>query len=57
MPAVARYLEDFGRLKATPASDQDLFDKMTALNPDWVANQLMFGFPGAQSRRQRFILS
>jgi glyoxylase-like metal-dependent hydrolase (beta-lactamase superfamily II) len=44
-----RYLEDFDRLQKTATSDQDLFDRMTALYPDWVANQswLMFGFPGA----------
>jgi glyoxylase-like metal-dependent hydrolase (beta-lactamase superfamily II) len=44
-----RYLEDFDRLQKTAASDQDLFDEMTALYPNWVANQswLMFGFPGA----------
>jgi glyoxylase-like metal-dependent hydrolase (beta-lactamase superfamily II) len=43
-----RYLLDFDRLKLTARSDQDLFDQMTALYPDWVANQswLMFGFPG-----------
>jgi glyoxylase-like metal-dependent hydrolase (beta-lactamase superfamily II) len=43
-----RYLEDFDRLQKTAASDQDLFDEMTALYPNWVANQswLMFGFPG-----------
>jgi glyoxylase-like metal-dependent hydrolase (beta-lactamase superfamily II) len=43
-----RYLEDFDRLQKTAASDEDLFDEMTALYPDWVANQswLMFGFPG-----------
>src|SRR5277367_3374779 len=43
-----RYLEDFDRLQKTAKSDQDLFDQMTALYPDWVANQswLMFGFPG-----------
>lgn len=43
-----RYLEDFDRLQKTATSDQDLFDQMTALYPDWVANQswLMFGFPG-----------
>jgi hypothetical protein len=31
-------------------SDQELFDQMTELCPDWVANEswLMFGFPGAQ---------
>jgi len=44
-----RYLEDFDRLQKTATSDEDLFDEMTALYPDWVANQswLMFGFPGA----------
>jgi glyoxylase-like metal-dependent hydrolase (beta-lactamase superfamily II) len=43
-----RYLEDFDRLQKTASSDEDLFDEMTALYPDWVANQswLMFGFPG-----------
>jgi glyoxylase-like metal-dependent hydrolase (beta-lactamase superfamily II) len=43
-----RYLEDFDRLQKTAKSEQDLFDEMTALYPDWVANQswLMFGFPG-----------
>jgi glyoxylase-like metal-dependent hydrolase (beta-lactamase superfamily II) len=42
-----RYLEDFDRLKKTALSEQELFDQMTALYPDWVANQswLMFGFP------------
>ena len=44
-----RYLEDFDRVQKTGLSDQDLFDQMTVLYPDWVANQswLMFGFPGA----------
>jgi glyoxylase-like metal-dependent hydrolase (beta-lactamase superfamily II) len=44
-----RYLEDFDRVQKVATSDQDLFDQMTALYPDWVANQswLMFGFPGA----------
>jgi glyoxylase-like metal-dependent hydrolase (beta-lactamase superfamily II) len=43
-----RYLEDFDRVQKTATSEQDLFDQMTALYPDWVANQswLMFGFPG-----------
>jgi glyoxylase-like metal-dependent hydrolase (beta-lactamase superfamily II) len=43
-----RYLQDFDRVQKTAASDQDLFDQMRALYPDWVANQswLMFGFPG-----------
>jgi glyoxylase-like metal-dependent hydrolase (beta-lactamase superfamily II) len=42
-----RYLDDFDRLHKTAKSDQDLFDRMTELYPDWVANQswLMFGFP------------
>src|ERR1700688_4202446 len=44
-----RYLEDFDRVQKTETSDQDVFDQMTVLYPDWVANQswLMFGFPGA----------
>ncbi len=44
-----RYLQDFDRVQKSATSDQDLFDQMTALYPDWVANQswLMFGFPGA----------
>jgi glyoxylase-like metal-dependent hydrolase (beta-lactamase superfamily II) len=43
-----RYLEDFDRMQKTAKSDRELFDQMTALYPDWVANQswLMFGFPG-----------
>jgi glyoxylase-like metal-dependent hydrolase (beta-lactamase superfamily II) len=43
-----RYLLDFDRVQKSATSDQDLFDQMTALYPDWVANQswLMFGFPG-----------
>jgi glyoxylase-like metal-dependent hydrolase (beta-lactamase superfamily II) len=42
-----RYLEDFDREQKAATSDQDLFDRMQALYPDWVANQswLMFGFP------------
>ena len=42
-----RYLEDFDRVQKTATSDQDLFDRMTALYPTWIANQswLMFGFP------------
>jgi hypothetical protein len=40
----------YGRfwVTAKATSDHDLFDQMTALYPDWVANQswLMFGFPG-----------
>jgi glyoxylase-like metal-dependent hydrolase (beta-lactamase superfamily II) len=44
-----RYLQDFDRVQKAAKSDQELFDQMTALYPDWVANQswLMFGFPGA----------
>jgi len=43
-----RYLQDFDRVQKTATSDRDLFDQMTVLYPDWVANQswLMFGFPG-----------
>ena len=42
-----RYLLDFDRLQKTATSDQDLFDQIRALYPDWVARQswLMFGFP------------
>jgi hypothetical protein len=42
-----RYLQDFDRVQKTATSDQELFDQMTELYPDWVANQswLMFGFP------------
>ena len=44
-----RYLQDFDRLQKEAKSDRELFDQMTALYPNWVANQswLMFGFPGA----------
>jgi glyoxylase-like metal-dependent hydrolase (beta-lactamase superfamily II) len=44
-----RYLQDFDRVQKATTSDQELFDRMSALYPDWVANQswLMFGFPGA----------
>src|ERR1700722_15282987 len=42
-----RYLQDFGRAQEAATSGQELFDKMTELYPNWVANQswLMFGFP------------
>ena len=42
-----RYLQDFDRLQKAAMSDKELFDQMTELYPDWVANQswLMFGFP------------
>jgi hypothetical protein len=37
----------FDRLQKIVKSDQELFDQMTELYPNWVANQswLMFGFP------------
>ena len=40
-----RYLTDFGRLKESTSSDQELYDAMTGLYPDWASNQtwLMFG--------------
>src|SRR5277367_1303021 len=43
-----RYLQDFDRVQKTATSDQNLFDQMAGLYPNWVANQswLMFGFPG-----------
>jgi hypothetical protein len=43
--ATKRYLTDFGRLKDSTSTDQELFDSMTDLYPDWVAHQawLMFG--------------
>jgi glyoxylase-like metal-dependent hydrolase (beta-lactamase superfamily II) len=42
-----RYLLDFDRLQQTTASNEDRFNRMTELYPDWVANQswLMFGLP------------
>src|SRR5271170_3040515 len=42
-----RCLQDFDRVQKVATSDQELFDQMTVLYPDWVANQswLMFGFP------------
>ena len=42
------YLQDFDRLQKTATSDQDTFDQMMALYPDWIASQLrpMLGFPG-----------
>ena len=41
-----RYLLDYDRLKQTTLSDEELFNQMTELYPNWVANQawLMFGF-------------
>jgi glyoxylase-like metal-dependent hydrolase (beta-lactamase superfamily II) len=43
-----RYLLDFDRLKQTATSDEELFNKMTELYPNWAANQswLMFGLVG-----------
>jgi glyoxylase-like metal-dependent hydrolase (beta-lactamase superfamily II) len=40
-----RYLLDFDRLRAATTSDEQLFNQMTALYPNWAANQswLMFG--------------
>jgi glyoxylase-like metal-dependent hydrolase (beta-lactamase superfamily II) len=42
-----RYLLDFDQLKQAGASDENLFNQMTELYPNWVANQswLMFGLP------------
>jgi len=44
--ASKRYLIDFGRLQEETSSDQELYDAMTELYPDWVSHQawLMFGF-------------
>ena len=44
-----RYLQDFDEAQKIATSDQELFDQMTRLYPNWVANQswLMFGFPMA----------
>ena len=41
-----QYLTDFGRLKESATSDEELFNEMTRLYPDWVSHQswLMFGF-------------
>ena len=43
--ASKRYLADFGRLRETTHSDQELYDAMTDRYPDWVSHQawLMFG--------------
>ena len=42
-----RYLLDFDRLRQATASDEELFNQMTGLYPNWAANEswLMFGFP------------
>jgi glyoxylase-like metal-dependent hydrolase (beta-lactamase superfamily II) len=44
--ASKRYLTDFGRLQQATSHDQELYDAMTDLYPDWVSHQawLMFGF-------------
>ena len=43
--ATKRYLTDFGRFQESASSDQELYDAMTGLYPDWVSHQawLMFG--------------
>jgi glyoxylase-like metal-dependent hydrolase (beta-lactamase superfamily II) len=41
------YLKDFGRLRESTLSDEEIYDEMTRLYPDWVSHQswLMFGLP------------
>ncbi|MEV4127276.1 MBL fold metallo-hydrolase [Nocardia sp. NPDC049707] len=41
-----QYLRDFGRLKESTLSDEELFNEMGKLYPDWASHQswLMFGF-------------
>ena len=41
------YQRDFGRLKESTQSDEELYNAMTKLYPDWAGHQswLMFGFP------------
>jgi glyoxylase-like metal-dependent hydrolase (beta-lactamase superfamily II) len=43
--ASQRYLTDFGRLQEATSSDQELYNAMTDLYPDWASHQawLMFG--------------
>ncbi len=52
--ASEQYLIDFGRLKATAGSDEELFDEMTKPYPDWVGYQawLMFGMNTTSAARQ-----
>jgi glyoxylase-like metal-dependent hydrolase (beta-lactamase superfamily II) len=52
--ATKRYLSDFGRLKQTGVSDEELFDEMTRLYPGWVSPQawLMFGLNFASAVRE-----
>ncbi|MFI5776183.1 MBL fold metallo-hydrolase [Nocardia sp. NPDC051570] len=40
------YLRDFGRLRESSLSDEEIYNEMTKLYPDWVSHQswLMFGF-------------
>ena len=54
-PGAKRCLDDFDRLQKTARSDHELFDQMTEMWPDSVANQswLMFGFPGGISHVNR----
>jgi glyoxylase-like metal-dependent hydrolase (beta-lactamase superfamily II) len=42
-----RYLTDFGRLIDTGRPQEEIFNEMTVLYPDWVSHQswLMFNFP------------
>ena len=49
--ASKNYLTDFGRLIDEGKSQQDIYDEMTTLYPDWVSHQswLMFNFPALQS--------
>ena len=41
-----RYLADFDRLQKSVSAEQELYDAMTELYPNWVSHQswLMFGF-------------
>jgi glyoxylase-like metal-dependent hydrolase (beta-lactamase superfamily II) len=45
--ASKQYLRDFGRLKESTNSDEEIFNEMSQLYPDWVSHQswLMFGLP------------
>ena len=54
LEATKSYLADFGRLKETAGSDEELFDKMTELYPGWVSPQawLMFGLNFASAVRE-----
>ncbi|HXW53852.1 MAG TPA: MBL fold metallo-hydrolase [Myxococcota bacterium] len=50
--ASKKYLKDFGRLKESTNSDEELFNEMTNLYPDWVSHQswLMFGLSKKEIR-------